>query len=347
MIDAEFGGPDVGRRAAVYTAARLSHETATLIESMVRRAGARTVGKGALGNVVTRFDSVKNGRHRILESHTCELVHAYELELDPDVLGYYVQVPCDAIERTNANGRRHLSAAHIDFLVFRRTSVELIECKQMSWLQRKALDRNPDWVFEGDEWTCLPYRRWANESGIPFHVWQGPLHPAVYLSNLTVVYGALRADFSTPDTVLCRRASALLLSGPLSVAELTRNVPGFTPRTAAQMLSKRIAYGPWRSVSLSDDLGFILFSSQEQASAFDHECTERSAETFRSLDLREGLLAASAVDVRKARERLFAVEELFAGQEASDTSTQAAGENRSDGQRNWRKHPRGMPNSLQ
>lgn len=46
----------------------------------------RLAGKGALNNVRIHPTSKKNKPYRIEESHTCERVFSYELELNPGML---------------------------------------------------------------------------------------------------------------------------------------------------------------------------------------------------------------------------------------------------------------------
>lgn len=99
MDKMEIGGPDEQTRRGIYAAAGLSYENIRRVEEAIKGSGQRRVGAGALTNVVTRFDSLKNGSPRTLESHTCELPCAYELELDPEVLGYYAQVLCVEVIR--------------------------------------------------------------------------------------------------------------------------------------------------------------------------------------------------------------------------------------------------------
>lgn len=314
MIDPEFGGPDAQRRDAVYRAARLLPRTVDQIESMVARSGLRAVGKGALGNVVTRFDSAKNGRPRILESHTCELVYAYELELDTDVVGYYVQVPCERIERIKPGGRRHISSANIDYLVFRSASVELVECKQHGWLQRKALERDAEWVFTNGAWTCLPYKAWAADWKIPFRVWEGPLHPAVYLANLSAIYDAVRADYSAAELRICDRASTMLAHGPLCIAELQCQIPDFTVSLALRLMAGRRAFGPIKSIPISNTDRFVLFGTSYQADTYDHQCSQEANKAFQPLELLPGsLLNASATDVGKAYMRLRELQDVLNG----------------------------------
>jgi len=163
---------DEAARYGVYSLMRLRKGVITELEAMVAAAPARKVGTGALHNVKGMFYSEVNGAHRIIESHTCEGIFALQLELDPDVIGYYTQVHCAGIKRTTRNGKRHLSSATIDFLVFYKESIRLVECKYRSSIERKyAKDNNTDWVLENDVWLHGPYAAWATERQIEFNVW--------------------------------------------------------------------------------------------------------------------------------------------------------------------------------
>jgi len=155
--DAQSGGLSFEDRHRFYTRIKASELSIRQIESMVTGSRTKTVGKAALRNVRVRHNSIKNGSARTVESHTCELVFAYELELDPEVLGYYVQVPCRRVQRTTASGRNHISTAHVDFLVFRRDHVELVECKPLSWLESQLALPDSLWVKQDAVWTYSPY----------------------------------------------------------------------------------------------------------------------------------------------------------------------------------------------
>src|SRR5579859_3194600 len=113
-----LGGLSERDRYEVYERAGYSPFQITQLEWMVAESGQRSVGRGALQNVRVQFASAKCGSIRVLESHTCERLFAYELEMDGTVKGYYSQFPCRHIVRAKAGGTKHISNATLDFLVF-------------------------------------------------------------------------------------------------------------------------------------------------------------------------------------------------------------------------------------
>lgn len=322
MDKMEIGGPDEQARRGIYAAAGLSHENVRSVEEAINGACQKRVGAGALTNVVTRFDSVKNRRHRTVESHTCELLHAYELEQDPDVLGYYTQVPCVGITRLRPDGRSHVSSAHIDFLVLRKSSVELVECKQEEWLRKKIGEEHPDWSEVEGGWRCKPYEEWAKARGIAFKVWVGPKHPAIYLQNLTAIYDAKRLPCTDYEARACETAARIIEKRPQSIVELQNASPGFTSRVALLMLAQAYAFGPCRSVSLGNQSKFYLFPTLSQAEVYENAVAAEVSERLKPLgELGDETLTASRTDLEKARLRLQRVDRYLSGLDAAPTKS--------------------------
>ncbi|MBD9480344.1 DDE-type integrase/transposase/recombinase [Pseudoxanthomonas sp. PXM02] len=322
MDKMEIGGPDEQTRRGIYAAAGLSHENVRRVEEAINGSCQKRVGAGALTNVVTRFDSVKNRRHRTVESHTCELIHAYELEQDPDVLGYYTQVPCVGITRVRPNGRTHVSSAHIDFLVIRKCAIELVECKQEEWLHKAIGEDHPDWSQVQGGWTCRPYEEWAKARGIQFKVWVGPRHPAIYLQNLTAIYDAKRLEPTDYEVRACETASRLIEKRPQSIAELQNKSAGFTSRVALLMLAQAYAFGPCKSVSISQQSKFYLFPTLTQAEVYANAVAAEVSDRLRSLEeLGDETLTATGTDLEKARLRLERVDRYLGGLDLAPTKS--------------------------
>jgi putative transposase len=316
----EIGGPDEQTRRGIYAAAGLTHENVRSLEEAIKGSCQKDVGAGALTNVVTWFDSQKNGRPRTVESHTCELVYTYELELDPEVVGFFTQVPCVGITRKMPDGRSHVSSAHIDFLVFRKSSVELVECKQEEWLQKKIGEGHPDWSSVEGGWTCKPYEEWANARGIQFKVWVGPKHPAIYLQNLTAIYNAKRLACTDYEMRACEVAARLIEKRPQSILELQNTSAGFTSRVALLMLAQAYAFGPCRSVSIGQQSKFYLFPTLCQAEVYANAVAEEVSDRLKPLgELGDGTLTASATDLAKARLRLERVDRYLNGLDLAPT----------------------------
>ncbi|HWS39800.1 MAG TPA: hypothetical protein VN247_00750 [Arenimonas sp.] len=296
---------DEAGRYAVYSSMGLRKGAITELEAMVAAAPARKVGTGALHNVKGMHYSKINGGHRVIESHTCEGVFALQLELDPDVIGYYTQVHCAGIKRITVSGKNHLSSATMDFLVFRKDTIRLVECKYRSAIEKKyAEENNTDWVLETDVWRHVPYETWANERGIDFNVWVQDTPFSIEKQNLEAIYALKDEKLSAADQTAADKALALILKHPSSIANLEEEVQGFSPRIALWLMANAGVYGLLRSISVKDEALFYLYTSKEQAIEIDQarfNCIVNDLKQPESLD---PLLLASAVDVQRARIKL-------------------------------------------
>lgn len=294
-------------RRLVYARARMSQNAINHVEGMVECSPARTPGKAALNNVVTRFSSLKNGATRVLESHTCELVFAYELELDPTVIGYYAQAPCRNIERTLRTGRRHVSAACLDFLVFRHDAVELIECKPIDWLTAAASGDDGDWRLDGNVWRHVAYENFAHQHELNFSVWSPPQHSGVYLQNLEAIYATLRIGVDTRQERVASKVASQLHAHPVSIRELQAEVDGFDGKVALWMLATQQAYGPLKSTPLHAAELFTLSADPDQAALIDALGVEKIQAVFAQPQLSNPILLASGTDVALGRQRMARV----------------------------------------
>lgn len=312
--DPEFGGPPFEVRQQLYAQMQLSQRACSVIESMVAESGLRPVANAALTNVRVRHNSIKNGKPRVVESHTCELVFAYELEFDPSVIGYYVQVPCRHILRTTQHGRPHVSTAHLDYLVFRRDGIDLVECKQRGWLDRQAALANTSWHHNGECWDYPPYRDWAAEHGLAFRVWVAPEPPGVYLQNIEACYAQMRQPLDIRDQAVVAKVVSLIDEHPASIATLTAEIPEFRPRLALWMLANSVAYGAWKSTPVSQQERFILYGSSEQAELADAALLKSVVARTTQPSVTDPILLASSTDTEKARERLARLELIASGE---------------------------------
>lgn len=308
----EIGGPSIEERQIIYAHLQMNDHSIQQVENMIRGSGTRSVGKGALTNVRVRHNSRKNGAVRVVESHTCELVFAYELEFDEDVIGYYVQVPMHRVRRLNKNGALHLSSAHADFLVLRSTSIELVECKPAQYFEREYLSGSVDWTLGPGGWTHLPYAEWAAERQLEFRVWISPRVPGIYLQNLELCYEVLKRLPDERELSAMEKVRARTASKPASLQELAEELPEFNESMAAWMIADGRAYGTWKSVSVSDPK-FVLYQDKEQAENADRTLCEKAAESFAALSISDPLLIASATDLSRARQRLARLQAIEEG----------------------------------
>jgi putative transposase len=308
----KVGAAELNTRQQAYAHMRLPERSIPRLEAMASTSGKRKVGSAALTNVRVSHASVKNYTSRVLESHTCELIFAYELELDPDVLGYQVQVPCRGVQRITSLGRKHVSNAHLDFLVFRRETVELVECKTRAWIEERAkIDQG--WELSGDQWTYLPYENWAKQLGIPFSVWSPPQPSGVYQQNLEACYSLHRSQLDPLGRLAASRASDLLRGSTRSINELCRLIEGFSYRVALWMLANGEAFGPWMSTPISLGDRFHLHLDRGHARAEDTNLLQHAWIYMQQPETVDPLSSASPTDRRKAGERLARLEQMAVG----------------------------------
>jgi putative transposase len=314
FVDEErLGGLSELERQNVYERAGYGLPEIRQLEWMIAESGLRAVGKGALNNIRVHLASRKNRAARILESHTCERVFAYELELDQDVLGYYVQVPCRGVVRITNNGLPHVSNATLDFLVFRHDGVELVECKTRDWLQKHDGDGN--WVKVNGRWTCHAYEQWARERGIPFIVWAPPSPVASYLRTLEAMYAVKGANLTAEELSIAERSIALLAIRPYTVEELGQALPGFRERIALALLADQRCYGLLKSTPIAQGQHFYLYSEKEQARRADALALQAVVEATSQLVALDAIARASTTDYRVGTRRLARVERIAQGLE--------------------------------
>lgn len=306
-IEKQRRGLNAEDRHLVYARARMSQSAINHAEGMVECSPARTPGKAALNNVVTRFSSLKNGATRVFESHTCELVFAYELELDPTVIGYYAQAPCRNVERTLRTGRRHVSAACLDFLVFRHNAVELVECKPIDWLATEASGGDSDWHLEGNVWRHVAYENFAHQHELGFSVWSPPQHTGVYLQNLEAIYATLRIGIDARQERVASKVATQLLAHPATICDLQAEFDGFDGKVALWLLATQQAYGPLKSTPFHTTSLFTLSADPDQAALIDALGLEKIQAIFAQSQLSNPILLACATDLAKGRRRLARV----------------------------------------
>ena len=300
-------------RHEIYDRAGHSTHQITQLEWMVADSGTRDVGKGALQNVKVRFASAKCGAIRVLESHTCERLFAYELELDSNVKGYYSQLPCRHVVRTNEGGAKHVSNATLDFLVFYQDRVELIECKTESWLVDHR--RQGEWEKLSSGWTCRPYERWANERGLPFRVWIPPDPLANYLRNLEAMYASKQLPLEPYEQRIAERSLALLAARPYSIEELGDAVPGFRERIALHLLADQRCYGLIMSTPMTLPQHFYLYSTWEQAREVDALALQALVQATSQPVIHDAIGLATTTDYNAAKKRLERLERIESGVE--------------------------------
>jgi len=283
----------------------ISEEDRIFALELFGSSAGRKVGAYALNNVIVDFYSKKCRDVRKLESHTVEQTFAFELELDPDVITYGCQVTCQGIRRGN-----HVSSAHADFFVIRRTHVEVVECKPVSKLLA-LVEKNPDeWVVESGRYRNLVYERWATSHGLAYKVWASPINISRYHRNLQFIYQNWDQELSLVRREGFGSVRKQLLSGPKSIERLMGDIPWFNAGVAAGLIADKLLYGPVEQVPITDTQKFILSLHPEQAEAIAAEIGTNIADLY--LDASGPASLASATDLAKGRARIQKLDKLVA-----------------------------------
>lgn len=301
-------------RQAIYDTLCLRSDQRTELEAMVAGSPARTVATAAKTNVRAFFASKKNGAVCLIESHTCELAYAYELELDPDVRGYYTQVRLSGVRRERE--RLHVSAATLDFLVFRGDSIEIVECKYQDALLQLATRPDAEYIEVDGEWTHRPYRERAGELGLRLRVWVQTKPVGIYLQNLEACYAHVQAELSHAQAKACEKALRQLRERPASISKLAAMLPHFNAKCALWLMANGKAYGTLRSASPADEDEFYLFRDPTLAQAVDQARYASLQDEMSQPNISDELLNATNTDLRRGMARLQRLERIEAGLES-------------------------------
>jgi len=238
----------------------LSDEDRVFILELFFEGAGRKVGAHALDNVTVAHYSKKCRDVRYLESHTVEQTFAFQLELDPDVVAYICQVTCRGVRRG-----RHVSNAHADFLVIRRQSVEVVECKPTSKLEKLVHAKPDEWIMEDGLYRNLAYEAWAETHGVTYRVWASPKVNGTHHRNRQFMVHHWDEELSLIRREGFNDVQRQLLTGPKSIAFLMERIAWFNAVVAAGLMADRLVHGPIEYVPITDTHHFLLTLSEEQA----------------------------------------------------------------------------------
>lgn len=300
-----------GEREAVYQTLALTAAQQRSIEELVRLSPARAVGKGALRNIRGSLPSKKCQAPRLFESHTVERMFLYELELDPQVVGYVTQVPLTRVERRLPNGRRHVTAATLDALVFARGVITLVECKDLSWL--RAHEDRKGWSCKGGIWSCEPYARWAAAHGLAFRVWHPPYPFAIYLRNLELLFARLGEPLDKAAEAAAAKISRLLRNHTFTSGELCAQLPGIDGRSLTILLAQRRLFGTIQSDPIGADT-FRIFGDEAQALEVDQALLDARARMLGAPGEEVPVAVPSAAAAHRAMRRLQRLQAIEQGE---------------------------------
>lgn len=302
-------------RDPVYKKLGLTESQINALEAMVLDAPNRTPGKGALDNLITLVYSRKNGGPRWLESHTVERLFYYRLERDPNVVGFVTQVRCPGVTRQVRTGA-HRSNPTLDFLVFYKDRIVLVECKTEEHLEKLAEKKELEWIYQDEKWINAVHIEYAKSLGIDAEVHANNRLFSIELQNAELIDAELRAEDTDADQRLRRAAVSALRDRPLTIEETAAIIPGFTIRHAAKMLAEGSAFGLERIISLGDVDSFLLFSAALQRDAIDAELWIEHLNETAELRISDRLLLATPKHIELAKSRLSRLQRIARGEEA-------------------------------
>lgn len=302
------------KRTNVYLRMKLSQRQIDEIEQMIADSPGRDIGKSARDNMITSLYSKKNNACRLVESHTCERVFAYELELFPGAIGYYTQVMCRNVEWIK-DGRRSISAYCADFLVFTEDSIRIVECKYEDWLNREVVKPGTKWLRHDGAWGHAVYSNWAASKGLEFEVWSQRTPMGIYLENLEAAYVLLNEELEPADMRACRHALRIIKEKPCNIQTLKEMVPGFRERCVYWLLANQKAFGMMRCTTAIENEYYYLFSTQLQAFEADRAAYARMTSAFEQSQVTDPILTASRTDSMRAEKRLERIERIRLGKE--------------------------------
>lgn len=277
------------------------------IEEIRKGAPARAVGNRALVTHSPELFSRCNQALRCMESGTTELPFALQCELDQSVLAYWCQPSLKNVER---NGKTNSTTA--DFLVFRQSGIEVVECKKSDQLRQLAEKDPGEWLCDAGKWSRPALERWAGQRALRYRVWCPPEPHAIYLANLHLLYD--RLDW-IPGTIremkALRRLDRELQQQPLTIGEALNTISGLSGPLVVIALARARCYGTLMSVPLDDPDRFTLYGLRDRAIEADAIGLACIARKLAQPAVDHPVLNARPVDYEKGSQRLAYIQNLI------------------------------------
>jgi hypothetical protein len=178
---------------------------------------ARRVGGTRFLSVAGRFPSTKMGRSIQAESRTGEYPLVLTLELDDEVLEYFDQPESISLRRRR-NEKNRVDPYTPDFLVLRRSVVEIIEVKPSREVIKRAEAHPDEWGKQNGHWIHLPVAEHFNSLGIRYRIHRVEDISPNRAANLGLLLSAREAPVTAHEDVAWAAAQTLLSSGkPLTL----------------------------------------------------------------------------------------------------------------------------------
>lgn len=297
------------QRTLFFQAKRLQPVAIREIEEMRVNSPARNPSQRGLKNTIVDFFSVTNQRQWMLESYTGEFLYALYLEVLGNCEEYYTQVQPKNIVR---QGRT--SSITVDFMVFDKAGIHLVECKPRSRLLELGTAKPDEWICHEGRWTRPPVDLWAKERGLSYSVWSPPEPHGVYQANLLALYAVLpTAAIQEADAECVRRLRKVLQRAPLCIRAALNHIPGLSGVHVLAALAKGYIYGTLQSVPIDEADRFMLFAMRVQAAECDEQLLSQLKANVTQPSVDSKLLLASPTDYNNAQRRLAKVDQILDG----------------------------------
>ncbi|MBB6186671.1 hypothetical protein [Rhodanobacter sp. MP7CTX1] len=296
---------------SLYYQARGLHSTALReVEEMRVNSPAREPSQRGLTNTIVDFHSTMSDRRWLLESYTGEFLFALYLEVFSGCDEYYAQVRPKNVVRN-----RRTSSLTVDFMVFDRAGIRLVEVKPQSRLEALGTSNPEEWVCHAGRWTRPPVEAWASDRGLTYTIWSPPEPHGICQVNLLSLYGVVADTAAREAEMKCvRRLRRLLQKGPLTICDALDRVSGLSGVHVLAALAKGYIFGPLQSVPLDEAGRFTLFGVKAQAVECDERLLSQLKAHVSQPNVGSKLMLASPKDYASAQLRLAKVNRILAGE---------------------------------
>lgn len=229
----------------------------------------RGVGQHTDGNVCSWFYSKKLGHLVSSESSTAEFYFILESEYSSDVYEYWEQPKPIEIRRLTSRGHRIRTRYTPDFLVIKKSEVEVIEIKSKNKLEKLVNRNNTDWqVNENGYVDGAAYKAFKN-IGLTHRVISSDTFNHIYFANLKL----LLKSRSTPKDI--NEEEKIINSiGNISwitLEDLKLKLKLNSIDSIVSLIEKGVIYGQLHSKLLTATKSFTVSASEELIKIYEEE----------------------------------------------------------------------------
>ena len=224
---------------------------------------ARFVGTNSLLSVTSLYPSKKLGLQIQTESDGCERVFALLSELDDDVLFLLDQPPIIHVQAHDKNGRAGPKGLTKDYIRFRRSAIDLIECKRESELIRLGETHSLDWVKDGDgAWKHIPSSNATAELGMQHVVFVADAISSATAHNAEVLLSLKDFKWSASCTTTAKAVSRWLIAeGSRSILEISERYGKATGGLIINAIRKGILFSDFSHQLIDNEM--LVFACKD------------------------------------------------------------------------------------